>query len=175
MGQWWTLTIHLTSLCLIFLSGKGDKNSPKYLMELSCRLNKMWRAENSICVLVAQLCLTLCDRTDCSLPRLLCPWKSPGKNTGMGCHTLLQRIFLTQGSNLGLLHCRQILYHLSQLSKLQEIMEDWGAWCAAVHGVIKNWTRLSNWTTTIMNCPSLILPMTVANFLRTGLSPTAYI
>ena len=37
----------------------------------------------------------------------------PGKNTGMGCHALLQRIFLTQGSNLGLLHCRQILYHLS--------------------------------------------------------------
>ena len=31
----------------------------------------------------------------------------PGKNTGMGCHSLLQGIFLTQGSNLGLLHCRQ--------------------------------------------------------------------
>ena len=30
---------------------------------------------------------------------LLCPWDSPGKNTGMGCHALLQRIFLTQGSN----------------------------------------------------------------------------
>ena len=35
----------------------------------------------------------------------------PGKNTGMGSHSLLQGIFLTQGSNLGLLHCRQILYH----------------------------------------------------------------
>ena len=45
--------------------------------------------------------------------RLLCPWNSPGKNTGMGCHYLLQGIFLTQGSNLGLLHCRQILYCLS--------------------------------------------------------------
>ena len=31
----------------------------------------------------------------------------------MGCHDLLQRIFLTQGSNLGVLHCRQILHHLS--------------------------------------------------------------
>ena len=31
----------------------------------------------------------------------------------MGCHCLLQRIFLTQGSNLGLPHCRQTLYHLS--------------------------------------------------------------
>ena len=45
--------------------------------------------------------------------RLLCPWDSPGKNTGVGCHFLLQAIFLNQGSNLGLLHCRQILYHLS--------------------------------------------------------------
>ena len=31
--------------------------------------------------------------------RLLCPWDSPGKNTGVGCHALLQGIFLTQGSN----------------------------------------------------------------------------
>ena len=36
---------------------------------------------------------------------------SSGKNTGVGC--LLQGIFLTQGSNLGLPHCRRILYHLS--------------------------------------------------------------
>ena len=42
--------------------------------------------------------------------RLLRPWDSPGKNTGVGCHSLLQRIFPTQESNPGLLHCRQILY-----------------------------------------------------------------
>ena len=36
--------------------------------------------------------------------RLLCSWDSPGKNTGMGCHALLQGIFLTQGSNPCLLH-----------------------------------------------------------------------
>ena len=35
------------------------------------------------------------------------------KNTGVGCHCLLQKIFLTQGSNLGLPQCRQTLYHLS--------------------------------------------------------------
>ena len=35
--------------------------------------------------------------------RLLCPWGSPGKDTGVGCHFLLQGIFLTQGSNLRLL------------------------------------------------------------------------
>ena len=46
-------------------------------------------------------------------PKLLCPWNSPCKNTRVGCHSLLQGIFLTQGLNPGLLHCRQILYCLS--------------------------------------------------------------
>ena len=45
-------------------------------------------------------------------PRLLCPWHFPGKNTGVGRHFLLQGNILTQGSNPGLLHCRQILYWL---------------------------------------------------------------
>ena len=45
--------------------------------------------------------------------RLLCAWGSPGKSTRVGSHSLLQKIFPTQGSNLDLLHCRCILYHLS--------------------------------------------------------------
>ena len=45
--------------------------------------------------------------------RLLCPWNSPGKNTGVGCHALLQGIVSAQGSNPARLHCRQILYCLS--------------------------------------------------------------
>ena len=45
--------------------------------------------------------------------RLLCPWETPGKNTGVSCHSLLQGIFLTQGSNLRLLHYRQLLYCLN--------------------------------------------------------------
>ena len=45
--------------------------------------------------------------------RILCPWYSPGKNTGVFCHVLLQGILPTQGSNLHLLHCRQILYQES--------------------------------------------------------------
>ena len=45
--------------------------------------------------------------------RFLCPWNSPGKNTGVGCNFLLQGIFPTQRSNPGLLHCRQVLCHLS--------------------------------------------------------------
>ena len=43
-----------------------------------------------------------------------CPWNFPGKNTAGDCHFLLQRIFPTQRSNLCLLHCRRILYQLSQ-------------------------------------------------------------
>ena len=41
------------------------------------------------------------------------PWNSPGQNTGVDSHSLLQGIFPTQGSNPGLLHCRWILYQLS--------------------------------------------------------------
>ena len=47
--------------------------------------------------------------------RLLCPWDSPGKKIGVVCHALLQGILPVQGSNPGLPHCRQILYHLSHL------------------------------------------------------------
>ena len=46
--------------------------------------------------------------------KLLHPWDFQGKSTGVGCHFLLQRIFPTQGSNPGLLHCRQTIYCLSQ-------------------------------------------------------------
>ena len=150
--------------------------------------------------------------------RLLPPWDFPGKNPVVGNHFILQGIFLTHGSNQGLLHCRQIFYHLShqgrcleeinlnihwkdwylswapkisppdakgwlfgkdsddrkdwgqeekgakriryldcipdlmdlRLSKLQEIVEDKGAWLAAVHGIAKSGTWLSKWTTIII-------------------------
>ena len=65
------------------------------------------------------VCVSLSGVSDSLLPhgmypaRLLCPWDSPGKNAGVGCLSLLQGIFLTQGSNLGLLHCRLILYCLN--------------------------------------------------------------
>ena len=44
---------------------------------------------------------------------LISPWNSPGQNTGVGSHSLLQGIFPTQELNPGLPHCRQILYQLS--------------------------------------------------------------
>ena len=59
--------------------------------------------------LVAQLCLTLSWPRGVEPIRLLCPWDFPGKNTGVGCHFLLQGIFPTQGSNLRLLHWQLIL------------------------------------------------------------------
>ena len=43
---------------------------------------------------------------------VLCPWDFPGMDTGVGFHSLLQRIFQMEVSNLGLLLCRQIFYHL---------------------------------------------------------------
>ena len=45
--------------------------------------------------------------------QLLSPWNSPGQNTGVSCHFLLQGIFPTQRLNLGFLHCKQILYCLN--------------------------------------------------------------
>ena len=74
------------------------------------------------------------------------PAEPPGKpkNTGVGSLSLLKRIFLTQESNRGLLHCRQILYQLSyqgngtllQYSCLENPM-DRGAWGSTVHGVAR--------------------------------------
>ena len=57
--------------------------------------------------------------------RPLCPWTSPGKNTGVGWHSLLLGIFLTQGSNPGILHWRRILY-------IWIMRESSTAWCIKV-------------------------------------------
>ena len=54
-----------------------------------------------------------CDLMHCSTPGSSVHGHSPGKNTGVGCHALLQGIFPTQGLNPGLPNCRQILYQLS--------------------------------------------------------------
>ena len=61
---------------------------------------------------VIQLCLTLCDPMDYSLSGSSVHGIFPGKSAGVDCHFLLQGIFPTQESNLGFLHCRQMLYCL---------------------------------------------------------------
>ena len=61
----------------------------------------------------AQLCPTLCDMVHSPPDSSVHEIDSSGKNSGVGCHSLLQEIFPAQGSNPGLLHCRQTSYHLS--------------------------------------------------------------
>ena len=72
-----------------------------------------------VCVYVCLCVCVTCSAVSDSLrhhglqpSRLLCPWDSPGKDTGVACHSLPRRSARTQDSNLGLLHCRQILYLL---------------------------------------------------------------
>ena len=60
-----------------------------------------------MCVFSCWVVSYSCEPKDCS--QLLCPWDFPAKYTGVGCHFLLQGIFLT----LHLQHCRWFLYHLS--------------------------------------------------------------
>ena len=66
---------------------------------------------NYICQLLSSVWLFATPWTVAT--RLLCPWNSPGKNTGVGSYSFYQRIFWSQGLNLVLPQCRQIRYHLS--------------------------------------------------------------
>ena len=61
----------------------------------------------------SESCSVVSDSCDPHGLYLYSPWNSPGQNTGVGSLSLLQEIFPTQGSNLGLPHCRSILYQLS--------------------------------------------------------------
>ena len=74
---------------------------------------QLYFADSVVLCLISQSCLTLFNPMDSSPPGSSVHRDSPGKNTGVGCHALLQGIFPIQGSNPGLLHCRKILYHLS--------------------------------------------------------------
>ena len=67
----------------------------------------------AVLCLVTQSCLIPCGPMDCGLPGSSVHGDSPGKNSGVGFHALLQGIFPTQESNSALPHCRQILYQLS--------------------------------------------------------------
>ena len=66
-----------------------------------------------VCELLSR---ALCDPMDCSPPGSSVHEIFQAKDTGVGCHFLLQGIFPTPGLNPGLLHCRQILYRLSYKS-----------------------------------------------------------
>ena len=81
------------------------------LNESLCLLRNLWTGEYYYYFYLLS-CVQFFVTPGTVAPRLLWPWNSSCKNTGMNRHPLPQ-IFLTQGTNLGLLHCRQILYHLS--------------------------------------------------------------
>ena len=126
MGAVWTLSSGVQALLLnivLWCTGPTSifrREIKKVTVWVSCTL-LVWgqgREGNTelgnVCAQSAYSCPTLCDPMDCSAPRLLCPWDSPGKNTGAGCQFLLQGIFPTQGwsrlscvSRIG----RCILYH----------------------------------------------------------------
>ena len=95
----------------VFLPGKF--HAQRSLVGLqsmgSQRVRHNWATKHTAGFLVSQSCLTLCDHMDCSPTRLLCAWDSPGKNSEVACHSLLQGTFWTQGLNSGLLHWRQIV------------------------------------------------------------------
>ena len=85
--------------------------------------------------------------------KLLCPWNSPGRNTGLGCHSLHPGFFLTQGSNLCLLrlvHCRQRLYYhwalqfssVHLLSHVWLFVIPWTAACQASLSITNSWSSL---------------------------------
>ena len=105
--------------CLFTFFLKSTSSSKLPIVDLGFYSDLVSRKQGTqllwiVCVqlLVAEPCPTLCNPMGCS---------PPGSSVhGIlqatimeSCHALLQGIFLTQGSNLGLLHCRQILYHLS--------------------------------------------------------------
>ena len=90
--------------------------------------------------LVAQPRPPLCHPVDCSPPGSSVHWDSPGKNTGVGCHALLQGIFPTRGSNPRLPHCRRVLYHLSHRGS-PRILE----WVAYPFSRRSCGTQESNW------------------------------
>ena len=72
--------------------------------------------------LVTQSCPTLCDPTDCNTPGFSVLGDSPGKNTGVGCHALLQGIFPTQVSHIA----GKFLYRLSHPRSPRK--PEWVAW-----------------------------------------------
>ena len=87
----------------------------------------------SIDCLANQSCLTLCNPLNCHPPGSSVHGDSPGKNTGVCCHALLQGIFPTLGVNSSLLHRSWILYHLSH----QGSPYNWLHWFKFKYGQFK--------------------------------------
>ena len=103
--------------------------------------------------------------------RLLCPWDSPGKNTEVGCHFLLREIFPTQGSNPGLLHCRQMLYPLSHQGSLPRSKCLLISWLQSPSAVILEPKKIKSDTVSPPICHAMILAFWMLSFKPTFHSP----
>ena len=106
-----TITENLTEL-YHYSQEWTNPNLTKFKFLYNCYSECKWTNHFIITLLcaVAQSCLTLCDPMNCSPPGSSVHRDSPGKNTEVGGHALLQGIFPTQGSNPGLPRCRRVLY-----------------------------------------------------------------
>ena len=98
---------------LLFVPAFPEPYNPK-----ACQVSNMdARLQAFVCVCVC-VCVHVCvsssvvsnSATPWTIAKLLCSWDFPDKNSGVGCHFLLQGIFLTQGSNPSLLHCRKVIF-----------------------------------------------------------------
>ena len=93
---------------------KSNVNTnPKYFQIFKNLKRQLTILSKHVCMHI-QSCPTLCNPMDCSPPGFSVPADSPGKNTGVGCHVLLQGIFPTQGqkwSLLGLLRWQAGSHH----------------------------------------------------------------
>ena len=96
----------------------------------SLELGKSWELkakEHKVCSQVHAV--RSMQSMSCSYPHGLCsPWNSPGWNTGVGSHSLLQGIFPTQEWNWGLLPCRWILYQLNYKGRTGVVCWKQGHW-----------------------------------------------
>ena len=105
--------------------------------------------ERKFKVLVAQSCLSLCNPTDCSPPGSCVHGDSPGKNTGVGCHLLLQGLFPTQGLNPGLLLSEppgEPCFCCEVSIKHNWFLPAWGSWLARLLQSPEFWFLRELWT-----------------------------
>ena len=97
-------TIHISVIALLLL--------PHLLLRTDLLITVLIYV-SCACMLSCSVVSDFCNPMSCSLPGSSVHGNTGHRNTRVVCHSLLQRIFPTQGSNLGLLHCQQTLYHLS--------------------------------------------------------------
>ena len=114
------------------------------------------------CALVTQSCPALCDPMDCSLPGSSVHGDSPDKNTGLGCHGLLQGILPTHGSNPGLLHCRQILYQLSNKEIPKNVLS---VQFSSVQSLSRVWLLATPWIAACQASLSITNPRSSPKFM----------